>query len=132
MKKNIKRLPDSELEIMKILWEAGSPMTSAEISDHLKNEKDWKITSILTFLSRLSSKGFVSVERCGRMNIYSAKIEESDYLQQESKSIIKKLYGNSLTAFVSSLFDSRAIGEEDLDELRRYLNETVGGKKSDR
>lgn len=129
MKNIIKRLPDSELEIMMVLWEAGHPMTSAEISDHLKNGKAWKITSVLTFLSRLSDKGFVSVERCGRMNLYGAVVKECDYLQQESKSIIEKLYGNSLTAFVSSLFDSRAIGEKDIDELRQYLDETVGGKQ---
>lgn len=129
MKTKIKRLPDSELEIMMVLWEAGHPMSSAEISENLKNGKEWKITSVLTFLSRLSDKGFVSVERCGRMNLYGAVVKEADYLQQESKTIIEKLYGNSLTTFVSSLFDCRAIEEKDLDELRRYLDETVGGKQ---
>lgn len=129
MRNLLKRLPDSELEIMMVLWDTGHPMTSAEISDKLKNGKDWKITSVLTFLARLSEKEFVSVERCGRMNLYEAVVKENEYLQQESKSIIEKLYGNSLTAFVSSLFDSRAIKEKDLDELRQYLDETIGGKQ---
>jgi predicted transcriptional regulator len=129
MKKKIKRLPDSELEVMMVLWETGCPMTSAEISDRLHNGKGWKITSVLTFLSRLAEKQFVSVERCGRTNLYRAVIREQDYLQQESKTILEKLYGNSLTAFVSSLFNGRAIEEKDLDDLRRYLDETVGGRK---
>ncbi len=129
MKKVIRRLPDSELEIMLVLWKAGRPMTSAEISDRLRNGKKWKITSVLTFLSRLAEKGFVSVEKNGRANLYGALIREEDYLQQESKTILEKLYGNSLTAFVSSLFDGRSVGKEDLDELRRYLEDRTGGKK---
>lgn len=129
MKKAVRRLPDSELEIMKVLWKTEHPMTSAEISDQLQNGKGWKITSVLTFLSRLADKGVVSVEKSGRINLYSALIPEQDYLQQESKTILEKLYGNSLTAFVSSLFDSRVVGEKDLDELRRYLDEKTGGKE---
>lgn len=128
MKKAVRRLPDSELEIMKVLWKTEHPMTSAEISDQLQNGKEWKITSVLTFLSRLVEKQFVSFEKSGRTNLYSALIQEQDYLQQESKTILEKLYGNSLTAFVSSLFDGRAVGEKDLDELRRYLDEKTGGK----
>lgn len=129
MKKKLRRLPDSELEIMIVLWKTGHPMTSIEISDQLENGKKWKITSVLTFLSRLAEKKFVCVEKSGRTNLYSAVIEEQDYLQQESKTILEKLYGNSLTAFVSSLFDGRSVGEDDLDELRRYLAEKTGGKE---
>lgn len=129
MKKTVRRLPDSELEIMKVLWKTERPMTSTEISDQLQNGKEWKITSVLTFLSRLAEKHFVSFEKSGRTNFYTALIKEQDYLQQESKTILEKLYGNSLTAFVSSLFDGRAVGEEDLDELRRYLDEKTGGKE---
>ena len=129
MKNQIKRLPDSELEIMMILWEAGGPVTSAEVADQLKSRKNWKITSVLTFLSRLAEKGFVSVKREGRMNLYTAIVREQDYLQQESRSILAKLYGNSLTAFVSSLYDSRAIGEKDLDDLRKFLDEASEGKQ---
>lgn len=129
MKKRVKRLPDSELEIMIVLWKTGHSMTSIEISDQLQNGKKWKITSVLTFLSRLAEKNFVSIEKSGRTNLYSALIKEQDYLQQESKTILEKLYGNSLTAFVSSLFDGSSVGENDLDELRRYLDEKTGGKE---
>lgn len=129
MKKGIKRLPDSELEVMMILWEAGEPVTSAYVCENLKNNKDWKVTSVLTFLSRLAEKGFVSVEREGRGNIYTAKIRESDYLQSESRCFLEKLYGNSLTAFVSSLYDSKSINSEDLAELKKFLDEAGEDKK---
>ena len=122
MKKEIKRLPDSELAVMMVLWDAGEAVTSSYVCDKLKNKKNWKITSVLTFLSRLAKKGFVSVERKGRENIYTAKIFENEYLQRENKSFLEKLYGNSLTAFVSSLYDSRSISKDDLKELKEFLD----------
>ena len=129
MKKEIKRLPDSELAVMMILWAAEKPVTSSYVFDKLKNTKSWKITSVLTFLSRLTKKGFVCVRREGRENINSAKILENEYLQRESKSFLEKLYGNSITAFVSSLYDSKSIGNDDLKELREFLDEVGKGER---
>jgi len=54
VKKSIRRRPDSELEIMKVIWDAKEPVTSAYIRAKLKGKKDGKITSILTFLARLT------------------------------------------------------------------------------
>lgn len=129
MKSEIKRLPDSELEVMMVLWEAGSPVTSAYVCAKLKNRKNWKITSVLTFLSRLAKKNFISIGRNGRENIYTVKISENEYLQRESKTFLEKLYGSSVTAFVSSLYDSKSIGKEDLKELRDFLDEIERGDR---
>ena len=123
--RKIRRLPDAELEVMMVLWQAGGPVTSAYVCDHLKNGRDWKVTSVLTFLSRLAEKGFVSVERSGRSNNYTALVGESEYRESEGRRVLGKLFGNSLTAFVASLYDSRSIGDEELAELKRYLEENT-------
>jgi BlaI family penicillinase repressor len=119
----IKRLPDSELEIMKIVWDAGDSATSADVLERLKDKRDWKVTSVLTFLSRLSDKGFLRVERRGKINIYTALVGEQDYLENESRTFLERLYGNSLKTFVASLYDGKAITNDDLQELRQFINE---------
>ena len=123
MKKTIKRLPDSELEIMMIIWEAEDSVTSAYISEKLKDKKEWKITSVLTFLSRLVDKGFLTSKREGKTNVYTALIMEEEYLECESKTFLEKLYGNSLTALVSSLYKSKAINEDDIMELKQFIDD---------
>ena len=128
MNKSIKRLPDSELEIMLIMWEANEPVTSAYISEKLKDKKEWKITSVLTFLARLTEKGFITSRREGKINIYSAVIDEQDYLENESKTFLEKLYGNSLTTFVTSLYKSNAISQKDLTELRQFIDKAAKGE----
>ena len=128
MSKTIKRLPDSELEIMMIIWEANKSVTSAYVSEKLEGRKDWKITSILTFLSRLVDKGFITSTREGKINIYSAVISEQEYLESESKSFLKKLYGNSLTTFVSTLYKSNAVNDDDLLELQEFIDKAAKGE----
>jgi len=128
VKKSIRRLPDAELEIMKIIWEANEPVTSAYISEKLKGKKDWKITSILTFLARLTEKGFVECKREGKINIYRALISEQEYLERESKSILEKLYNNSLTNFVATLYSSNAISEKELRELQEFIDKLQRGE----
>ena len=128
MSRTTKRLPDSELEIMIIIWEAKEPVTSAYVSEKLKDRKDWKITSVLTFLARLTEKGFLACKREGKINIYTALIGEREYLENESKSFLEKLYGNSLTTFVSSLYHSNAISDRDLAELRLFIDRATKGE----
>ncbi len=127
MNKTIKRLPDSELEIMMIIWEANEPVTSAYVSEKLKDKKEWKITSVLTFLARLTEKGFITSRREGKINIYSAVVGEQEYLENEGKSFLEKLYGNSLTTFVASLYKGNAISDKDLTELRRFIDKATQG-----
>jgi len=44
----------------------------------------------------------------------------------EGRSVIDRLYGSSLPNMVAALYDGRAIGEKDLEDLRRYLDELEG------
>ena len=49
----MKRLPDSELELMQIIWDAGHPVTRLEIEYQLPVDRKLSATTILSFLSRL-------------------------------------------------------------------------------
>ena len=62
MKQNIS---ESELEIMKVLWEIEKG-SSAEIIEQLKDKSDWKPKTIQTLITRLVSKGFVDVDKTNR------------------------------------------------------------------
>lgn len=117
-----KTLPNSELELMMILWKAGRPMTRTEIEGQLPGKRNLSKTTVLSFLSRLEEKGFVRVEKEGRSNRYSPLVKEEDYLQQESGSILRRLYGSSVKKFVAALYDGEGLSKGQIDELRDYLD----------
>jgi predicted transcriptional regulator len=119
----IKRLPDSELEIMMIIWESKQPVSSTYIIEKLKGEKEWAHTTVLNFLSRLVDRGFLEASKQGRFNYYNTLISEKDYLQKESKTFLEKMHKNSLKSLVAALYDGDAISKEDLEELSNYVDE---------
>lgn len=121
-KMEYKTLPNSELELMMILWKAGEPLTRTEIEERLPQKRNLSKTTVLSFLSRLEEKGFVRVEKEGRSNCYTPLVKEEDYLQQESGSILKKLYGSSVKKFVAALYDGEGLSKEQIDELKDYLD----------
>lgn len=124
----MKRLPDSELELMMIIWEAGKAVTRVEIEECLPGERRLSSTTVLSFLARLQEKGFVKVRKEGRNNVYEAIVPKEAYLQEESRSIWKRLYQGSVKNFMTALSDGKGLTEQDLDELQEFLNQKKGGR----
>jgi len=128
MKKDIVHLPNSELELMLIIWEANAPVTRADIEEKLEGHDNWGPTTILKFLSRLVEKGFISCESTGRrqMNRYTALISEEEYLAEESKSVLGRFVGRSMTSLVANLYENKSINDVELDQLQAFINSKRG------
>lgn len=107
MKKTYQRLPESELDIMLVLWNGTPPMTRPEIEKVINTKKKLASTTILSLLTRLESKNFVEVTKQGKLNLYTPLVSQSDYQAHESQSVLEKLYGNSLQKFVTSLYHGK-------------------------
>lgn len=118
----MKRLPDSELEIMMIIWDLNKPVTRVEIEERLGGERKLSPTTILSFLSRLQEKEFLKVQKSGKNNVYLALIEREDYMRTESRNILKRLYQNSAKNFLAALYDGDSLTEEELEELEDYIS----------
>ena len=118
--KKIRRQPESELAIMKIIWATVPPVSRTDIEKTMDGSRHLASTTILTLLTRLCDKRFLAVEKKGRTNYYSPLITEREYLAAESRNILDKLYGGSLASFAMALCDS-GIRKEDIEELKDML-----------
>ena len=123
-----KRLPDSELELMMIIWDAEGSVTRSEIENRLPAERKLSATTVLSFLSRLQEKGFLEVERDGKTNRYCPLVEKETYLREESRSIWKRLYQNSVGNFMTALGSGEELSDRDLDELQEFLDRQRRGR----
>ncbi len=122
MSHTIRRLPDTELEVMQALWASDTPVPRAQLEERLTQTHPMATTTLLTLLSRLSEKGFVRVDKEGRKSLYAPLVTREDYLAAQSRSFIQKLCGGSLSTFASALCDS-GLSKEELEELRELLKE---------
>lgn len=118
--KDFPHLPDAELEVMQIIWDKEGGVSRQDIEKALSSRRSLAPTTVLTFLTRLVEKGFLKVEKAGRSNLYSPLISRRDYLARESRSILDKLFGGSLSSFALSLSDA-GLSRAELEELRELL-----------
>ncbi|MCR5428200.1 MAG: BlaI/MecI/CopY family transcriptional regulator [Lachnospiraceae bacterium] len=115
-------LPDAELEIMQIVWQFEPPVARSAIEKKLSEQKHLAPSTILTYLTRLCDRGFLRVEQQGRKNLYTPLITRKDYLSGESRRMLDRLFGGSLSELAVSLCDS-GIKKEEIDALRTMLEE---------
>ena len=122
MNKQIKNLGEAELEIMQVIWKAETPVTSNFILSELQERRKWQLSTLMTSLSRLSDKGFVSCDRSTGCNLYASIISENDYKAKESKHFLEKLYNNSIQNMIATLYSNKAIINSAMEELRKFLD----------
>ena len=109
-------------------WQADRLVNASEVRAALQGRRDWALATLMTVLKRLCDKGFLRCEKAGRNNLYRALIREEAYQQQEGRTVLEKLYGNSVTGLVASLYAGKTIDDRDMAELKRFLEEWEGGK----
>ena len=128
MKNTVKNLGEAELEIMQVIWNSTSPVTSSYILKELQERRKWQLSTLMTSLTRLVDKGFLSCDRSTGTNLYSPLVSENDYKAKEGKHFLEKLYDNSIQNLVATLYSNKVIENSDLEELRRFLDEWEDGQ----
>lgn len=118
----IPKISEAEHRVMKIIWDK-NPITSLEIIKKLKNTTDWKPYTVKTLLNRLLTKKAIGFEKTGKEYNYSPLIKEVDYVKAESRSFIKRLFGDSLMPMLSTMVENDDLTLEDVEILKRRIKE---------
>lgn len=122
MEHKMKKLGEAELEIMQVIWGSKDAVTSNYILQQLQGRRKWKLSTLMTSLSRLSEKGFVNCDRSTGSNLYSPLIAEDTYRTRASRHFLDKLYNSSIQSMVATLYSSKEIKQSEIRELRNYLD----------
>ena len=117
-----KRLSDAELAVMQAVWAVGGEVGRADIEGALASH-GWSANTLNTYLTRLCEKGFLTSRREGRNNLYTPLVSRDRYLEFESRSVLKRLYGGSLGSFVAALNAEQPLEQREIDELRQFLDD---------
>lgn len=117
----MKKLPDAEFEIMKIVWSLPEPVVSPMVMEKL-HPTGVKQQTVVTVLSRLEKKGFLRSVKHGKEREYFAVIGEDEYLRFEAERFAGKFGKKAFSSLASAFYRDGSIGAEELDELRRWLD----------
>jgi len=119
---NKAQLPNSELEIMLIIWEIGEDVSTSDIMNALKDKKTVTVQLVQSYLKRLENKKFIKVKKLGRLNFYKPLISLEQYRSDETNNFIDTFYQNSPTKLVATLIANKHISEEELEKIREVIN----------
>src|ERR1700712_1315457 len=67
-----------ERAVIEVLWDAGEPLTARAVVDGLPG-RELAVTTVLTVLSRLETKGLVRRTRDGRAHTYEAVASRDEH-----------------------------------------------------
>lgn len=120
MEKLAEKITDSELEVMRLLWEAEAPMPISDIRVALQQRKGWEPTTIKTLVQRLCKKHALAQEK-QNVFYYRPLISREEYQNWATNDLIRKLYRGSARNLVAALVHSDKLSNDDLQELRDYF-----------
>lgn len=120
MEKLAEKISDSELEVMRVLWEAAEPLPISEIRLALWERKGWEPTTTKTLVQRLCRKQAVAQEK-RNVFYYRALISQEEYQTWATNDLIHRLYRGSARNLVAALVHSDRLSNDDLQELKDYF-----------
>lgn len=113
------KLPESELEIMLILWNHKEPVRTAQIMEEIP--RDWSQSTVKALLTRLADKKMIEVTRQGRFTLYRALVEEEAFRKKETQGLLRRYYKNSVKSMVAALVNEVELSGSDLQELEEII-----------
>ena len=117
-------LTECEVLVMKVIWESGEAMSIQEITAriNLKYNKDWKLQTVSTFLSRAVKKGYLEMKRRGRSFDYYPLVTEEEYGKREIVECVDNWGNGRLGNLIASFAEARKLSEEEKAHIRRMLD----------
>ena len=118
---SIHNISDSELELMKIIWQKGGKALLAEIMEQLsKQGNSWQNNTVITLLSRLVEKKLLKTNKIGRKNEYRAIVSEEEYQTSQTQTLVDKLYEGKAKGLLLTLLQNNMLSDEDREELKHF------------
>jgi len=113
-----------EAQIMEVVWELGE----ATVSDVLTRLGDeYHYNTVMTVMSRLADKGFLTRRREGRAYIYAPVEDRETFLARVSRQVAEGLLRDFGHLAIAQFIDAAdAIDPQLLEELRRRAHEKAG------
>ena len=119
------QLTEVELQILKILWELG-PSPVRDVHTRLNAEKGTNYSTSVKMLSVMLEKGLVKRDENSSPLIYRAAVTRDSTGKRMVKDLVDKVYDGAAMSLVLHALKSAKASTEELDEVRRLLDEMEG------
>src|SRR5271163_2088952 len=103
----IPRISESEWEVLSTLWKK-APLTANQVFDRLAN-KDWKLSTVRTFLARLEKKGVVESSENREAKTYSPRLSREECVREASQSFLDRVFEGATASLLVHFAKSKRL-----------------------
>jgi len=121
------RISGAESRIMEALWQRGA-LSVLDIVAEVAEAQAWSDATVKSLIGRLLKKNAVQSSRVDGRTLYMAMVTRADYIRDESRGFLDRLFGGDLTPFVSHFSDHHALSKSDIQQLRALLEKLDHGE----
>ena len=114
---NLTRL---QQQIMQVVWHRGEA-SAREVQAALRRPLAY--TTVATLLQRLEKAGWLRHRRAGRTFIYQPAISQEQEARGALRQLLDRMFQGQLGLLVQHWIEREDLTEQDLDDLRRMIDE---------
>ena len=118
-----RNVTDTELEVLKQLWERG-PSTIRQLTDRLYPDGGTAhYATVQKLLERLEAKSHVRRRLDGRVNIYRAVVDRQGLIADRLRETADRLCEGSLTPLLTQLVGTADLSRDEIEQLRDLVQQ---------
>ena len=113
-------LTKPEWLMMEALW-SHSPMFLSEMMEAMQHAVDWKSSSYMTYLKRLTESGYIGYKLVSGNRRYFPLREREDCVEEESSYILSKMTQDSARLLLASMVQKANVTQAEKEQLQRLI-----------
>lgn len=126
------RLPESELDVLRILWDLGQGTVREVLQVTKEAGLPWKYATVATLLDRLEAKGMVTSDRSDLAFVYRPAIDAQEVRRKRVNHLVEKLYKGEPGLLVMHLLKAHPLDADQAKQIRSLLDGIVAETKTPR
>lgn len=118
----MKKLSESQLEIMKVVWRLGEA-TVRDVYEDLRLQRPIAYTTVMTMMKNMEARGHLKKRSEGRAFVYTATVPENRMLRRIVGDFIDRVFNGSTEPLLAQLVEERRLSEKDLEKISKMIRE---------
>jgi len=115
------KISEAESKVLEVFWRAAEPLSADDVVAAMENDRDWSAGTIRTFLTRLVKKKALRARPDGRRYLYRPLIRREDYVHEQSRNLIDRLFGGRVAPFITQFSKRQDLSRDEIEELKRLI-----------
>jgi BlaI family penicillinase repressor len=129
--RNIPKLTEKELEILRIVWEKGA-ISVKEVHELMGGDESNGYTTILKLMQIMHEKGHLTRQKSGKLHLYKAFATQENTQQLLLDKMIDTVFRGSAAELVMSALGNRKSSKVELKAIREYLDKLERTEKGEK